>query len=151
MAEANAIVGRFDGTITYTDQTWGSFHCQIESHDLTNDLVWSMAETLSADGLQRIYSDADNKAEVVAMFEALPFISSFTWTDTGKTDKTVSDKVLHLYLVVAFDNGTSYPVSITHEKGEVRFHSSSASAAGDIPDAKIKAMLEKIMASVTIA
>lgn len=150
MAEATSIVGRFDGTVTYDDQTWGSFHCQIETFDLTNDLIWSLAETLSAENLQRIYNDADRKADVVEMFEALPFISSFTWADVGQTGKTVSDAVLHLYLLVTFDDRTTYPVSITHEKGEVRFHSESAGDA-NVPDAKVKAMLEKIMQSVTIA
>ena len=149
--EATSIVGRFDGTISYDDGAWGSFHCQIESFDLTNDSIWSLAESLSAENIQRVYGDANRKADFEEMFETLPFISSFVWSDTAKEDKVISDAVLHLYLLVTFDDGSTYPVSITHEKDEVRFHSESASASSTVPSAKIKSMLEKIMDSVTIS
>ena len=49
---ATSIVGRFDGIMTYTDQTWGSFHCQIESFNLTDDLIWSLAKSLSLNTIE---------------------------------------------------------------------------------------------------
>lgn len=153
MANVTSIVGRFDGTVTYTDQTWGSFHCQIETFDMTNDLIWSLAEVLSEENLQRIYGNASRKSDLVEMLETMPV--QVVWTDTAKTDKIISDMVVHLYLLIAFDDGTTYPLSSTHEKGEIRFHTSSA-VLGIIDNSsalntKIKAMLEKIMNSVTVA
>jgi len=157
MAEATSIVGRFDGIVTYDDETWGSFHCQIETFDLTNDLVWSLAEAFSEEHMQRMYADANKKAVIEAFVETLPFVSSITWTDTALADKTITDAVLHLYLLITFDDGTTYPVSLTAEKGEIRYHTESAtdllSGAGNLGTMldKIETMLEKIMDSVTLA
>lgn len=153
---ATSVVGRFDGVVSFDDGSCGSFHCQIES-DMTNDIKWSLAETFSQDNIQRIYNDLGNKTKLTEMFETLPFISSFSWSDTAKTDKTIDDVVLHLYLLVTFDDGTTYPVSITYERDQIRFHTSSAndtistsSNSSDV-ESKIEDMLMEIMQSATIS
>jgi len=149
MAEATSIVGRFDGVVTYGDESWGSFHSQIESFDLTNDSIWSLAENFSESNIQKLYGDAEQRANIKEMFESLPFVSSFMWADESDTSKTVTDVVFHLYLLVTFDDGSTYPVSITFEKDEVRLHSSETSE--DVPLAKLELMLEKIMRTLTIS
>lgn len=154
MSEANSIVGRFDGTVTYADESWGSFHCQIETFDLN---AWSFDEIHSESQAQRIYNDSAEKANVKALIETLPFVSSFTWTDSALSDKTITDVVLHLYLLVTFDDGTTYPVSLTAEKGEIRYHTQSAtdllSGASNLNTvlSNIEKMLEVIMQSTTVA
>lgn len=157
MAEITSIVGRFDGVMTYDDESWGSFHCQIETFDLSNGMEWSLAEAVSEETIQRIYNDAARKSTLESLIETLPFVSSIAWSDTTLSDKTITDGVLHLYLLVTLDDGTSYPVSLTAERGEIRYHTSVAedvvSGASNLSNVlnKIEDMLKVILQSVTLS
>jgi hypothetical protein len=119
--------------------------------------AWLLDENHSETQMQRAYAHPDRKAAVQAFVETLPFVSSFTWTDTELDDKTISDVVVHLYLLVTFDDGKIYPVSLTGEKGEIRYHTESAedllSGASNLADvlSMMEEMLEVIMQSVTIS
>lgn len=158
MANANSIAGRFDGTIAYTDETWAGFHAQMEIFDISDDdLVWTLNQALSNAQMSQIYVDDNYKNAVTALFSNLPFVTSFAWSNNPPTSaKTIRDMVLHLYLIITFDDGTSYPVTITYQNGTRYDHlvdtdklTPSDNKAQTIT--KIKLMLEKIIDSVTIS
>lgn len=152
----NSIVGSFVGLIAYADQTKGSFHAQLESYD-DDDTYWSIDVPHSRENVANLHDDAIYRAHLASVFSDLPFISSFNWSHEAGSGRTISDIVLHLMILVSFDDGTNYPISVTFENGERRFHTSAATdiLSGATNKAemleKAKTALETIMDSITIS
>lgn len=156
MNKINSIVGRFDGVVSYENQEWGSFHCQIEKFDANDSLIWSIAETFSESNIKKVYADSDLRNNLSGVFEEAPFISSFTWTNTSDST-SITSAVFHLYLLITDNTGNTYPVSVTYDDNGTHFHSESATdivtGSGDESDvlALIKNMVDKIIDSATIS
>jgi hypothetical protein len=153
--QSNSVVGRFDGIVSYTDGSWNSFHASIERSDASQIWTFNLAESQAA--IKQLNDGSTYYAAVTSLFSQLPFITSFSWSNTAVADKVINDVVLHFYLLVAFDDGTSYPVSITYEKGEFRYHTSTATDEISLATDKatilsdIEDLLEEIMTAVTIS
>jgi hypothetical protein len=152
----NSIVGSFVGLIAYADQNKGAFHAQVEAFG-DDVLNWTIDQQHSETHVANLHDDATYKSYLTNLFDNLPFVSSFSWNNAAGDGKEISDVVLHLTMLVTFDDETTYPVSVTVEKGERRFHTSSAtdvlSSAGNKAATltKIENMLEQIIDTVTIS
>lgn len=143
----NGIVGTFSGTVSYSDESSGSFHAQMECTE--QDLYWSLDQTISTEVTSQIDCESDTfLAAFLQMISDLPFISSYSWGSTWTTCKTITDAVFSLRMLISFDDNTSYPLHMTYSRGTLVDGSgtdllSAATNSADII-AKIQLMLAKV-------
>jgi len=133
MARCNSIVGSFSGVVAYVNGTNGAWNCQMEWSDL-KDLKWSINAAISQIHTANI--DVANSSEYFAtwqnMISQLPFVTAFSWGSTPPGATTnIKDVVHHLYFIMTFDDGTSYPISVTYENG-ARIDHLTALGASDL-------------------
>lgn len=163
MANVNSIVGRFDGVLSYSDGSWSSFHAQIEVLDgivpnSENPDIWSVHTEQSKSAINDI---KEANLPVNAVFQAAPFITSFSFDENAASTKTVNSSVLHLYLLMTTDDGKTQPLSVTYERvGKSMTTTNHSSAFADLINSTsnaagvltaIKAMCDKIMTNTVVA
>lgn len=146
----NGVAGRIDGIISYTDGTWGGFYAILEYEP--EEILNSGSDP--KDSLGTAYTNYKNAVEDI--MESFPFVSSFSWNDIA-ISKKIKDVVFHVYFLIATDDGRSYPITVTYEKGtERKFNTEIGGdiiAASNINEvlSNIEAMLETVFADITIS
>jgi hypothetical protein len=122
MALANSVVGFLSGTVAYADNEVGSFHCQIESPDLVNTLIWSIDGVDSKIVTGEMYN-LQWYYPLANLIAGVGFSNGFAWVSTVPTNpRHISDVVIHLNLTYTLDDGSTCPVSATYEQGAVVYH-----------------------------
>ncbi|MCK9557049.1 MAG: hypothetical protein M0R50_03280 [Candidatus Cloacimonetes bacterium] len=122
MALANSLVGFLSGTVTYTNNEIGSFHCQVESSDLINTLLWSVDETDSKIATGEMYN-VDWYYPLANLIAGVGLSTGFSWMSTVPANaRVVSDVVIHLNWTFTLDDGTTCPISATYENGTTTYH-----------------------------
>jgi len=143
MAAANSVVGFLSGVIAYSNNDVGNFHCQIESSDLVNDLLWSVDE----DGSKIATGEMYNLAwyyPLANLIAGVGLSEGFSWMSTVPADaRTINDVVIHLNLTFTLDDNTTVPVSVTYENGTIVSHST------EIPLASLPTNIETMLTALT--
>jgi hypothetical protein len=122
MAAANSVVGFLSGIVAYENNDVGSFHCQVESPDLVNTLVWSVDETGSRIATGEMYN-IEWYYPLANLIAGIELSAGFTWmTNPPSPVKAINDVVIHLNLTFTLDDGTTCPVSATYENGVMTNH-----------------------------
>jgi len=156
MAKINGIVGRFSGIVSYEDQSWESFHAQIEDPEFENGISWSQLVSESSEALSNVYGDTDKKEDISNMFLNLPFVSNFYWEGNTTGTKKINGVAAHLYVIMTLDDGRNYPATVIYEKGVITPYLPLADIISDSDDlgsalSEIESFLELIMKVVTIS
>jgi hypothetical protein len=123
MAAANSVVGFLSGVVAYDNNEVGNFHCQIESPDLVNTLVWSVDETNSRIATGDMYN-AEWYYPLANLIAGVGLSAGFSWMSIVPTPtRGISDVVIHLNLTFTLDDNTTVPISVTYEEGITTSHS----------------------------
>ena len=131
----NSIVGNISGLVAYQDGSSSSYNAEL-NYDGETTINFTANSVESKTTLSRIYDVTVHPAGAVRTAQTAfrlgfsqlisntdTMVTAFTpasnWdADGNPTDdaKVITDMVCHLNYTVAFDDGTSYPVSATYEK-----------------------------------
>lgn len=110
---SNSVIGFLSGTVTYSDNSSNHFHTQINSKT-----EWNMT-----DDAKSVLADATMFSGecVSSIINNIPGISDIALTPYSVSDKTPTDVIIHLSLVITIAETTT-PVSATFENGIATFH-----------------------------
>lgn len=127
----NSIVGNISGIVSYSDGSNSSFNAEL-NYDGETTLNFVADATESRNTMTRLYDTTNENAvsqtDVNDLFRdgftnlntvTSTLFATLNWnpyaslTDDGKVINSV---VFHMNYTIAFDDGTSYPVSATFEK-----------------------------------
>jgi hypothetical protein len=125
MAAANSVVGFLSGVVAYANNDIGNFHCQIESPDLVNVLVWSVDEDNSRIATGDMYN-IEWYYPLANLIAGIGLSEGFTWISVAPAvAKEINDVVIHLNLTFTLDDNTTVPISITYERDTTTSHSTT--------------------------
>jgi hypothetical protein len=131
----NSIAGYISGIVAYQDGSNSSYNAEL-NYDGESTINFTANSVESKTTLSRIYNVNVHPAGAVRtaqtafrlgfsqlIYNTDTMVTAFTpvsnWdADGNPTDdgKVIVDMVCHINYIVAFDDGTSYPVSATYEK-----------------------------------
>jgi hypothetical protein len=122
----NSIVGSISGTVAYQDGSNSSFNAEM-NYDGTNTLDFTANAKESRDTLNRIVNTTSEGTTAyrdgftyLMRYTSTLLSNNFNWgahaSAAADDGKKIIDVVYHLNVNIAFNDGTTYPVSATYQK-----------------------------------